>query len=78
MVNFENRLKKNHLLFWEIETTSLILIFYFRKKEYNTVLLIHLVELDELFPKIWVPDHKTACGRCSAYAKVENPISFMI
>ena len=34
--------------------------------------IIHLVELDELFPKIWVRDLKTACGRRGAHAKCEN------
>ena len=40
----------------------------FRKKKW----IIHLVELDELFPKIRVRDLKTACGRCGAHAKFEN------
>ena len=34
--------------------------------------IIHLVELDELFPTIEVRDLKTACGRCGAHAKFEN------
>ena len=33
---------------------------------------MHLVMLEELFPKIWVRDLKTACGRCDAHAKFEN------
>ena len=41
--------------------------FLFEKK-----CIIHLVELDELFPKIEVRDFKTACGRCGAHAKFEN------
>ena len=41
---------------------------FFSKKK----CIIHLVELDELFPKIGVRGLKTACGRCGAHAKFEN------
>ena len=47
---------------------------FFSKKK----CIIHLVELDELFPKIWVSALKTACGRCGAYAKVEKHVKFTL
>ena len=47
---------------------------FFSKKK----CIIHLVELDELFPKIWVSDLKTACGRCGAHAKVEKRVKRII
>ena len=48
--------------------------YFFSKKK----CIIHLVELDELFPKIWVSDLKTACGRCGAHAKVEKRVKRII
>ena len=47
---------------------------FFSKKKW----IIHLVELDELFRKIWVSAPQTACGRCGAYAKVEKHVKFTL
>ena len=58
---------------WEIEITRVNLFFFSKKK-----CKIHLVELDELFQKIWASALKTACGRCYAFAKVEKHVKFTL
>ena len=55
----------NIFFLWELERTFVNLKFFEKS-------VIHIVELDELFPKIWGLTLKTASGRCGAHENNAN------